>query len=103
MPCGGSSATTAAIPRRADVARVMRLLGFRNKRAECDDAAVIWAPHDGGAVQPEQFAHLPPSEKATSGPPREQGVSPSAAPSRVQRETLFTAWCFGEAECLNKT
>ena len=48
----------------ADVARVMRLPGFRNKKPERDDAAVVWTPHDGGPVRPDQFAHLPPPEKA---------------------------------------
>ncbi len=47
----------------ADVARVMRLPGFRNKKPERDDAAVVWTPHDGGPVRPELFAHLPPPEK----------------------------------------
>ena len=48
----------------ADVARVMRLPGFRNKKPERDDAAVVWTPHDGGPVRPERFAHLPPPEQA---------------------------------------
>ena len=48
----------------ADVARVMRLPGFRNKKPERDDAAVVWTPHDGGPVRPDQFAHLPPPEQA---------------------------------------
>lgn len=48
----------------ADVARVMRLPGFRNKKPERDDAAVVWTSHDGGPVRPELFAHLPPPEQA---------------------------------------
>ena len=48
----------------ADVARVMRLPGFRNKKPERDDAPVVWTPHDGGPVRPELFAHLPPPEQA---------------------------------------
>ena len=48
----------------ADVARVMRLPGFRNKKPERDDAPVVWTPHDGGPVQPDQFAHLPAPERA---------------------------------------
>lgn len=48
----------------ADVARVMRLPGFRNKKPERDDAPVVWTPHDGGPVRPERFAHLPPPEQA---------------------------------------
>ena len=50
----------------ADVARVMRLPGFRNKKPERDDAPVVWTPHDGGPVRPERFAHLPPPEQAAS-------------------------------------
>ena len=48
----------------SDVTRVMRLPGFRNKKPERDDAPVVWTPHDGGPVQPDQFAHLPPPKKA---------------------------------------
>lgn len=48
----------------SDVTRVMRLPGFRNKKPERDDAPVVWTPHDGGPVQPELFAHLPPPEQA---------------------------------------
>ena len=47
----------------ADVARVMRLPGFRNKKPEREDAPVVWTPHDGGPVRPEYFAHLPPPEQ----------------------------------------
>ena len=66
----------------ADVARVMRLPGFRNKKPERDDAPVVWTPHDGGPVRPERFAHLPPPEKAApvrrekkDGPRRELSQS----------------------------
>ena len=52
----------------ADVARVMRLPGFRNKKPERDDAPVVWTPHDGGPVRPELFAHLPPPERVPSAP-----------------------------------
>lgn len=48
----------------ADVARVMRLPGFHNKKPERDDAPVVWTPHDGGPVRPERFAHLPAPEQA---------------------------------------
>ena len=48
----------------SDVSRVMRLPGFRNKKPERDDAPVVWTPHDGGPVRPEQFAHLPSPEHA---------------------------------------
>lgn len=44
-----------------DVARCMRLPGFRNKKDGRDDAAITWTDHGGGPVRPEQFAHLPPA------------------------------------------
>ena len=44
-----------------DVARCMRLPGFRNKKEGRDDAAVTWTDYAGGPVRPEQFAHLPPA------------------------------------------
>ncbi len=43
----------------ADVARVMRLPGFRNKKPERDDAPVRWTDHAGRATHPHAFAHLP--------------------------------------------
>ena len=52
----------------AEVARVMRLPGFRNKKPERDDAPVVWTPHDGGPVRPELFAHLPAPEHVRSAP-----------------------------------
>lgn len=46
-----------------DVARCMRLPGFRNKKEGRDDAAVTWTDYAGDPVRPEQFAHLPPAER----------------------------------------
>ena len=43
----------------ADVARVMRLPGLRNKKPERDDAPVSWTPHDGMQTVPAAFSHLP--------------------------------------------
>lgn len=43
----------------ADVARVMRLPGFRNKKPERDDAPVRWTDHTGRKTHPDAFAHLP--------------------------------------------
>ncbi|MCY3744640.1 MAG: DNA-primase RepB domain-containing protein [Acidobacteria bacterium] len=51
----------------ADVARVMRLPGFRNKKPERDDAPVRWTDHAGRKTHPHAFAHLPEVELS---PPR---------------------------------
>jgi len=53
----------------ADVARVMRLPGFRNKKPERDDAPVHWHDYGGAPTLPPAFAHLPevdPSPKRSS-------------------------------------
>ena len=55
----------------ADVARVMRLPGFRNKKPERDDAPVQWTDHAGRPTRPEAFAHLP---KAGHSPQRSSGT-----------------------------
>ena len=43
----------------ADVARVMRLPGFRNKKPERGDAPVHWNDYGGAPTRPPAFAHLP--------------------------------------------
>lgn len=66
-----------------DVARCMRLPGFRNKKQGRDDAAVTWTDYGGGPVHPEQFAHLPPPadrQRQVAGarnPPRSGPLSQS--------------------------
>lgn len=53
----------------ADVARVMRLPGFRNKKPERNDAPVHWNDYGGAPTLPPAFAHLPevdPSLKRSS-------------------------------------
>ena len=72
----------------ADVARVMRLPGFRNKKPERDDAPVVWTPHDGGPVRPERFAHLPPPEKAAPVR-REKKVGPRRELSQSDRDWAY--------------
>ena len=65
----------------ADVARVMRVPGFRNQKDGREVWQVTWARYGGGDVAPAQFAWLPKVERqATPGPEREvkgQGVSQS--------------------------
>ena len=71
----------------ADVARVMRLPGFRNKKPERDDAPVVWTPHDGGPVRPDQFAHVPPPEKAA--PVRREKNAPRRELSQSDRDWAY--------------
>ncbi len=59
-----------------DVARCMRLPGFRNKKEGRDDAAVTWTDYAGGPVRPEQFAHLPPAAERQRA--RERAHRPKA-------------------------
>ena len=63
-----------------DVARCMRLPGFRNKKEGRDDAAVTWTDYAGGPVRPEQFAHLPAAadrQRARESTHRPKAGSPS--------------------------
>ena len=71
----------------AEVARVMRLPGFRNKKPERDDDPVVWTPHDGGPVRPELFAHLPPPEQAA--PVRRQTDKPRREPSQSDLDWAY--------------
>lgn len=58
-------------PAVADIARVMRLPGFRNKKEGRDDALVSWTDYGGRAVEQSDFGTLP-----------ERGREPSAARPR---------------------
>jgi len=71
----------------ADVARVMRLPGFRNKKPERDDALVVWTPHDGGPVRPEALAHLPPPKQAAAV--RREKNTTRGAPSQSERDWAY--------------
>ena len=51
----------------ADIARVMRLPGYRNKKPGRGDAMVTWADLNGAAVDPESFADLPEPPKPGNG------------------------------------
>ena len=52
----------------ADIARVMRLPGFRNKKPGRGDAMVTWVDLNGAAVAPESFGDLPAPPKGNGRP-----------------------------------
>lgn len=52
----------------SDVARCMRLPGFRNKKPDRGDALVTWTDHGGEPVRPGQFDHLPPAAERAREP-----------------------------------
>ena len=64
-------------PSVADVARVMRLPGYRNKKTGRDDALASWTPYGGALVTPESFPALPP--RTTTVP--STAAAPPAPPS----------------------
>lgn len=45
----------------ADVARVMRLPGFNNRKPNRENAPVVWTPHAGEPTRPDAFTRLPPT------------------------------------------
>ena len=53
----------------ADVARVMRLPGFRNKKPGRGDGLVTWVDRNGPLVEPESFGALPAPPLAADGGP----------------------------------
>lgn len=58
-------------PAVADVSRVMRLPGFRNKKPGRGDAPVTWTDYGGRRTSPEAFEHLPPvRQRREPGQPR---------------------------------
>ena len=75
----------------ADVARVMRLPGFRNKKPERSNAPVRWTDHAGDATRPQAFAHLPEAQLA---PPR----APAAPRQSAGRDTSQSArdWAYAK-------
>ena len=78
---GGDQAAT-------DVSRVMRLPGFRNKKAERGDAVVSWADHGGGPVKAEAFRDLPEIRKTpTRGGERKR--SSRGANSQSERDWAY--------------
>ena len=73
----------------ADVARVMRLPGFRNKKPGRGDALVTWVDRNGPLVEPESFVDLPAPPLAAAGRPA-PGWRPSG-PGTSQSERDW-AW-----------
>ena len=67
-------------PAVADVARVMRLPGFRNKKPGRDDALVTWTDYAGRPVAPEDFAALP-ARPDVSSPVAAAGAREAPEPS----------------------
>lgn len=76
----------------ADVARVMRLPGFRNKKPGRGDALVTWVELNGPLVDPESFGDLPAASKAAEGGP--SAVRRPTAPGTSQSERDW-AWVRG--------
>ena len=79
-----------------DVSRVMRLPGFRNKKADRRDAMVSWADHGGGPVKAEAFRDLPETRKTPTGGEREN-VAHGAQTARVGGIGLMSARRYGTA------
>ena len=52
----------------ADVARVMRIPGFRNCKDGREEYRVTWARYDNGRTVPQDFAGLPPAPTVTITP-----------------------------------
>lgn len=67
-------------PSVADVARVMRLPGYQNKKPGRDDALAAWTNHGGPPVAPADFSRLPaPSKQAAATPQPAPGAPARAA------------------------
>ena len=80
-------------PAVADVARVMRLPGFRNKKEGRDDALVSWTDYKGPRVERRDFTHLPErprdhsSRRERSGPRTSRAASGQI--SQSERDWAF--------------
>ena len=78
----------------ADIARVMRLPGFRNKKRRRGDYPVSWTAYDATPVAPADFAHLPPGDRPTvtrarrHGQPRNNGITQSERDWAFVRDRL---------------
>ena len=73
----------------ADVARVMRLPGFRNRKPDRGNDPVVWTPHPGEPTAPAAFQHLPPTPEQPAEP-RER--APADKPSTVSQSERDWAW-----------
>lgn len=70
----------------ADVARVMRLPGFRNKKPGRGDALVTWVDRNGPLVERESFGDLPAPPKAAEGRPALGRRAPGPGTSQSERD-----------------
>jgi len=70
----------------ADVARVMRLPGFRNKKPGRGDALVTWVERNGPLVDPESFGDLPAQPPAADGHPAPGRRATGAGTSQSERD-----------------
>ena len=70
----------------ADVARVMRLPGFRNKKPGRGDALVTWVDRNGPLVEPESFGDLPAPPPAAEGRPAQGWRAAGPGASQSERD-----------------
>jgi len=76
-------------PAVADVARVMRMPGFRNKKEGRDDALVSWTDYGGRAVEQSDFGALPERGRVPSSA-RPRSPSPGPKPiSQSERDWAY--------------
>ncbi len=76
-------------PAVADVARVMRLPGFRNKKEGRDDALASWTDYGGRAVDQADFGALPERRPAPSAA-RPRAPAPGPKPiSQSERDWAY--------------
>ncbi len=79
---GGDSAV-------ADVARVMRLPGFRNRKPGRGHALVSWTDYEGPPVAQDAFAHLPEAPTTGSAPATPRATPASGEISQSERDWAF--------------
>lgn len=80
----------------ADVARVMRLPGYQNKKPGRDDALAVWTDHGGAPVTPADFSRLPePSKQAAATPQPVPGASArTATPTQGDNSLSGQDWAW---------
>ena len=79
---GGDSAV-------ADVARVMRLPGFRNRKPGRGHALVSWTDYEGPPVAQDAFAHLPEPPPPSSTPATSRAARVPGEISQSERDWAF--------------
>lgn len=79
----------------ADVARVMRLPGYQNKKPGRDDALAVWTDHGGRPVTPADFSQLPrPSKQATAPQSASGGPVHGSEPTRGDSSPSGQDWAW---------